>query len=335
MAKPRIGFLGTGWIGRHRMEALVRCGSIKPVAFMEPDDEAAGAAALLAQNARRTASLDELLEQDLDGIVIATPSAQHAAQSIAALEQGIAVFCQKPLGCSAAETRSVVDAARQADRLLAVDFSYRFAEAILALLPPIRSGELGDIFAADLVFHNAYGPDKAWFRDRSRSGGGCVIDLGIHLVDLLLWILDDPEVERVSSNLFANGRPLLPGSLELEDYAAATIELSNGTVAQLRCSWNLHAGRDAEIRIVFHGTRGSVCFSNVEGSFYDFACFRYDGTQEHVIAAPPDDWGGRAAISWAGRLAESNRFDSSVDQLISVSQVIDRIYAYADEPAPA
>src|SRR5205085_415527 len=128
-----------------------------------------------------------LCELDLDGLVIATPSASHAVQARAALERGIAVFCQKPLARTAAETASVVEAARAANRLLGVDLSYRHTEAMRHIGALARSGELGDIYAIDLVFHNAYGPDKAWFRDVKLSGGGCVIDLGTHLVDLALW----------------------------------------------------------------------------------------------------------------------------------------------------
>jgi predicted dehydrogenase len=98
--------------------------------------------------------------------VIATPSALHAEQAIAALDRGLAVFCQKPLGRDASETRAVVEAARRADRLLGVDLSYRYTRAAAALRDEVRSGALGEVYAVDLVFHNAYGPDKPWFYDR-------------------------------------------------------------------------------------------------------------------------------------------------------------------------
>ncbi|MFY0581591.1 Gfo/Idh/MocA family protein [Cystobacter fuscus] len=125
-------------------------------------------------------SLEALLDLGLDGVVIATPSAFHAEQSVRALERGVAVFCQKPLGRTQEEVRRVVDAARAADRLLGVDLSYRFTTGMRRLRECIQSGALGDIHAVNLVFHNAYGPDKAWFYDPRLSGGGCVMDLGIH-----------------------------------------------------------------------------------------------------------------------------------------------------------
>jgi predicted dehydrogenase len=127
-AKPRVGFLGVGWIGRHRMEAMLATGGIEAVAIADPSPDNAAEAAKLAPRARIVGSLDDLLGQGLDAVVIATPSALHAAQSIRALEAGAAVFCQKPVGRSAAEVQAVVDAARAADRLLGVDLSYRCTE---------------------------------------------------------------------------------------------------------------------------------------------------------------------------------------------------------------
>src|SRR3954471_22649247 len=126
--KPRLGFLGVGWIGRNRLEALVRSGIADVAAVADPVDANAAAATQLVA-CRRASSLDELLEQQLDGLVIATPSALHAEQASAALERGVAVFCQKPLARTAAETASVVELARSANQLLAVDLSYRFVEA--------------------------------------------------------------------------------------------------------------------------------------------------------------------------------------------------------------
>lgn len=324
--RPRVGFLGTGWIGRHRMEALLAAGAVDATAFVEPDEAAAQATRAAAPDAKRMPDLDAMLETDLDGLVIATPSAMHAPQAIAALERGIAVFCQKPLARNAAETGAVVEAARRADRLLAVDFSYRFTRAVEAVAPIVRSGELGRLFGAELVFHNAYGPDKAWFRDRARSGGGCVIDLGIHLVDLLLWLFDFPEVRAVDSQLFAHGERLPPSPEVVEDYATATLELAGGAFARLDCSWNHHAGRDADIRFAVFGTEGSVSVENVGGSFYDFAACRRQGTATQQLVEPPDDWGGRAAIAWARRLARDNRFDERCREAVAVAEVVDRIY---------
>ena len=333
--KPRLGFLGVGWIGRNRMLAVAASGAADVVAVADVD---APAAASACDAAAATGAGAEVVAPHavvdgslgLDGVVIATPSALHAEQATAALDHGTAVFCQKPLGRTAAECAAVVDAAREADRLLGVDLSYRHLDAVAQVHQVIASGGIGDVYSADLVFHNAYGPDKAWFTDPALSGGGCVIDLGIHLVDLALWLLDGPKVTHVESRLFARGRPLAGGmsavSDIVEDHAMARLDLSTGGVVTLACSWFMSAGRDAVIEATFHGTEGAVAVNNVDGSFYDFRAERRHGTRADTVSLPPDDWGGRAAVCWARRLGGGAGFDPAADELVEVAGVIDRIY---------
>jgi predicted dehydrogenase len=308
------------------MEAVARSGFGEVVGIADPSEEVRAAAGESVGEAGRFGGLDELLEVGLDGLVIATPSALHAEQSIRALESGVAVFCQKPLGRTAEEVRRVVDAARAADLLLGVDLSYRYTEALKAVREVVRAGEIGRVYAAEVVFHNAYGPDKPWFHDRALSGGGCVMDLGIHLVDSALWILDFPAVEGVTSRLFAGGEPLQPDTERVEDYATARLDLAGGGSVELACSWNLPAGQEAVISATFYGTGGGVRMRNLNGSFYDFTAERMDGTRTSTLVAPPDDWGGRAAVEWARRLGEGTRFDPEGERLIQVAGVLDRIY---------
>jgi predicted dehydrogenase len=326
VSRPRVGFLGVGWIGRHRMNAIVETGAVEVAAIADASPEVAGEAGRLAPKAKLVSALDQVLDEGVDGVVIATPSAMHAEQSIRALERGVAVFCQKPLGRTAAEARAVVDAARAADRLLAVDLSYRFTEGMRRIAEVVRSGELGRIYAVDLVFHNAYGPDKSWFYDPALAGGGCVMDLGVHLVDLALWTLDFPQVSGVSAKLFAGGEALGQRLTQVEDYAVATLELETGTAVQLACSWRLQAGCDAIISAAFYGTNGGAALRNVNGSFYDFTAERFRGTARETLASPPDAWGGRAAADWAARLAAGERYDPASERLVDVAQVLDRIY---------
>lgn len=308
------------------MEAIAHSGLAEIVAISDPSAEALAQAEQSVPAARR-ATFDELLEADLDGIVIATPSALHAEQSIAALQSGKAVFCQKPLARSAAETKLVVEAARSADRLLGVDLSYRFTRGLQNVRQLLRSGELGAIYAVEAVFHNAYGPDKSWFYDARLAGGGCLLDLGIHLVDAVLWSLDFPEVGAATGALLSKGQPLKLGAAGVEDYAAGLFRLESGTSVQLACSWRAAAGCDARIEITFYGTTGGATFRNLNGSFYDFVAEHLlpDRTRR-VLSEPPDAWGGRAAVDWAQRLAESPGFDAEVQHLVSVAQTLDQLY---------
>jgi predicted dehydrogenase len=313
-SKPKLAFAGLGWIGRHRMDAIAEAGIAEVAYTCDVDTEL---------------SFDDLLHSDADAIVIATPSAMHADQAVAALERGKAVFCQKPLGRNAAEAKRVVDAARAHDRLLGVDLSYRYTDAMQAVKQLIP--QLGGIYAIDLVFHNAYGPDKPWFYDAELSGGGCVIDLGIHLVDMALWTLGFPNVEQTTSRLFHHG------GHSVEDYAVALMNLSaiepqasvlsvDGAAMHLACSWNLSAGRDCEIRAIFYGRNGAAAFRNVNGSFYDFVAEHYEKTQTTQLTEPGEPWGGRAAVAWAEQLARANRFDPEIEHVGDVAEALDSVY---------
>jgi predicted dehydrogenase len=326
----QIGFLGVGWIGRHRMEAMLATGAIEAAAISDPSAEMVARAQALAPDAAVVGSLDEMLAMGLDGVVIASPSALHAAQSIQALDAGVAVFCQKPLGRDAAETQAVIDAARRADRLLGVDLSYRFTAGMQRIAKLVRDGALGEVFAIDLTFHNAYGPGKPWFFDRAQSGGGCVIDLGVHLVDLALWLMDFPALGGpVAATLRRQGHPLGGSASEVEDYAVASFELAGGQAVRLACSWNLQAGREAEIGVAVYGTQGGAAMRNVNGSFFDFVTDRFHGTQSERLAEPPEEWGGRAAAAWAEQLAADSGFDPAAASVAASARVLDAIYRAA------
>jgi predicted dehydrogenase len=320
----RLAFLGTGWIGRNRMEAMLATGKAQAVAICDPSEEMAREAQALAPDAKLAESLDELLALQPDGVVIATPSALHAEQCIQAFEAGTSVFCQKPLGRTAAEVAAVLEAARRADRLLGVDLSYRQTAAMQVIRERIRNGDLGNVFAADLTFHNAYGPQSGWFWDPKLSGGGCLIDLGVHLVDLALWLFDFPEVTNAHATLLRDGRTAQPD--EVEDYAIGELQLANGVTVRIACSWNLSAGADAVIDASFYGTGGGARMQNEGGSFFDFSAELLRGRDTERLTSPPDDWGGRAAAEWVGKLSDGGRFAESTAGLLQTAEALDRMY---------
>lgn len=322
-----LGFVGVGWIGRNRMEVMLRDTNTKAVAITEPVEENVDEAIKISGEASLVDFSEMLQKEELDGIVIATPSAMHAAQSIEALKAGKAVFCQKPLGRTATEVKEVVEAAAEANKLLGVDLSYRETKAFKAIQEVIKSGEIGEIYSVDLVFHNAYGPDKEWFYDIKRSGGGCVIDLGIHLVDLAMWSLGFPKIEEVNSHLYSKGKKLDSFEDQVEDYASVNMVSELGTLINLECSWHISAGKDAVIEAKFYGTKGGAAFKNENGSFYDFKAEKYTGTQTETLVSPPDDWSGRAGSVWAQQLIEGKEHDPKAgEEFIKTAEVIDRIY---------
>jgi predicted dehydrogenase len=328
---PRLGFVGVGWIGRHRMEAVKRAGAATVAAVTDSDAGAAHDAASAVGCATVSSNLDALLSDGvgLDGVVIATPTALHAEQARRVIERGIPVFCQKPLGRTAEECRELVELARRADVALGVDMSYRYATAVTAALDSLRAGAIGRPYAAELVFHNAYGPDKPWVRDAELAGGGALIDLGCHLIDLARLFLGDLEPVAVHADLFADGERLGPDPERVEDVALAQITLTDGRVVRVACSWWLPAGTDAVLEASFFGPVRALTVRNVGGSFYDFEALLLEGRRSERLASPPDDWGGRALVAWAERLSRDPSFDREIEQLVQVSELIDRIYGRA------
>lgn len=335
MSSPglRLGFAGVGWIGLHRMQAAIAAGG-EVKGIFDPDAAACSRALESAPRARVCASFDELFELGLDGVVIATPNAFHAEQCRAALRRGIAVFCQKPLARTADEVRALVLEARAANRLLSVDLSYRATRAVECIKEVVSSGEIGRVYSASLTFHNGYGPDKAWFYDPRLSGGGCLMDLGIHLVDTALWVLGFPRVDRVEARRFARGAPVGGDRGVPEDFFLGRMEVEGGAAIDVACSWNLHVGCDAVISASFFGTEGGVEFHNVDGSFYDFVASRSKGTTRFELARPPDAWGGRTIARWVTELSQSASYRSETEQLLDVATVLDAFYERGPAVSP-
>ncbi|MFP4095362.1 MAG: Gfo/Idh/MocA family protein [Cyclobacteriaceae bacterium] len=322
----KLGFSGLGWIGKSRLQAIQKDTTAIISCVNDESTELSEAIQKECGEATRCTSWQELLASEVDGIIIATPSALHAQQCIEALEHGKAVFCQKPLGRDLVETRRVIELAEKKNLLLEVDYSYRYTEAGRKIREVIHSGEIGEVFSASLTFHNAYGPDKGWYHDPRLSGGGCLIDLGIHLVDMLYWIFEKPVPEQVCSALYSKGLAFQPGSGQVEDFVAAQLQFNTGLSAALQCSWNLPAGQDAVIEASFYGSKGGVSMKNLGGSFYDFRTELMKGTQKYSLSEPPDKWGGRAAVDWAERLTQSKSFDPEIKKTLKVAETIDRIY---------
>ncbi len=325
--KPKLGFIGVGWIGRNRLQAIAESNLGNITAVSDPNQQYAEEALQFASGAKVLGSFAEINNSDVEGVIIATPSAMHASQSIEALNAGKAVFCQKPLGRNAEEVKAVVEKAKEKDLRLSVDFSYRFTNGIKALKQVLDSAELGDIYGVNLVFHNAYGPDKPWYFDPELAGGGCVMDLGVHLVDLLVWLFNNPDVNEVSSQLFSKGKKIDNIEAQVEDYAVAQLLLNNSIAVQLACSWNLPAGVDAVIEVSIYGTKGGVSFKNLNGSFYDFSTERFHGTSREVISTPGESWGGLAAIDWVDALSKGgNKFNPDAYQYLKAAEILDKIY---------
>jgi predicted dehydrogenase len=313
-----------------RLESVAAGGRAAVAAICDPDGERRARARDVAPGAVERGSLEAVLDlPDLDGVVLATPNDLHAWQAVAALRRGLAVFCQKPLGRDAAETERVVAAAAEAGRPLGVDLCYREVAAVRAARRALRAGRAGRPFAADLVFHNAYGPQSQWFGRRSSAGGGCLLDLGTHLLDLAHHLLGGGAVDLRSAVTLRAGAPVGTGGDEVEDYATAELALA-GCEVRLAASWNLPIGRGCRFEATVYGDRGAVSIGNVGGSFYDFRSELWNGDTSELLCVPGDDWGGRALAAWAADLAGGAGYRASEGaRLVQLAGTLDRIYEAA------
>lgn len=324
--KPRLAFVGMGWIGKSRFESLLKENLINCSGIYDPHLEKIEDDELLCDFKTFDSFQDILDNENIDGVVIATPNSLHAEQAERALRAGKAVFCQKPLGRTAPEVHNLIKVAAENDKLLGVDYSYRFTDGIQKIKKLIQEEELGKIFAIETAFHNAYGPDKDWFYDMNRSGGGCLLDLGCHLVDLSLYLLDFPERHVIKASRYYKGNLLKKGNEQVEDFCSAAVRTDPGADINIACSWNLCAGKDADIFFNIYGTDGAAMLHNLNGSFFDFETIYCQGTNSEIISSPPEDWGSKAISDWARQLQRDSSFDNKAWQYLESSELIDQIY---------
>jgi predicted dehydrogenase len=323
---PRIGFLGLGWIGRMRLDAVAASGAGAVAAVCDANPDRLRSAQESYPEAAAFDDPEAMLDGaagDLDALVVATPNAMHCRQGLAALERGLALFVQKPLGIVLSEVEQLLESARKADRLIEVDYTYRNLASAARLRDLIRAGSLGELFLAEGVFHNAYGPDKPWCFDRNLAGGGSFLDLGVHLVDLILWCLGSPEAELQELQAWRRDLAKHPG---IDGFTTADFRIDGGPRCHVVTSWHAHTGRDCEIRLVLHGANGTGEIRNVDGSFYDFELAQKTGTEEQVLIADHREWMNRGIVAWAQRLAENPGYDPGAEINRRIARVVDVVY---------
>jgi predicted dehydrogenase len=192
-------------------------------------------------------------DPDVDGVIICTPNHQHEAQAIAALEAGKHVLVEKPLALTADGAARVVAAAERAGKGLMVALNNRFRPDALALRPFIQGRELGNLFyvKAGWLNRKVRVPRPTWRHKLATAGGGALIDLGVQVLDLALWMLDYPKIERVVAH--AHGAE----GMEVEDSAAVMIGIENGPTVAIEVTWNYLHQRDRHFFQIL-GTHGSA-----------------------------------------------------------------------------
>ncbi len=235
-----------------------------PILKRLPDLEVAAVVDLHEEKARTIADrfgvdearehVDELDGLGVDAVVVCTPNDTHEDVVTACLERGLHVLCERPLSTSADSVERMLEAAEEAGRQLMVAMNQRFRYDVRSIRQFVQSGELGEIFfvRSSLLNQRERRPREGWRRDPDRAGGGVMMDLGVQAVDMALWILGFPRVERVSARFHRRRR--------VEDSATALLSLEDGATLSVEVTWELMEERDRQSTYVL-ATEGSASTS--------------------------------------------------------------------------
>jgi predicted dehydrogenase len=194
---------------------------------------------------------------DVDAVDVCVPNHLHCEMTVEALKHGKHVLCEKPFSRNASEAEKMVQAAKKARKILMCAFNSRFRADSQLLKTYVGNGELGEIFYAKTGWLRHY-PDwkrEDWKSKAALSGGGVLLDLGVHMLDLALWLIGMPEVESVSASTFRTDP-----KADVESLAAALLRLENGVTLTLDVSWALLLERDFAYLNLF-GKRGAALFN--------------------------------------------------------------------------
>ena len=250
--KVRIGVIGTGGIanGAHLPGYAQIPDECEIVALCDIDPEALRKTQDKYPQARHTfTDYRELLVLDeIDAVSVCTPNYVHHRPTVDALLAGKHVLCEKPIAMNAREAREMVDTARRAGKILQIGYNSRFSPANQALKRFVAAGELGEIYYARAQALRVRGiPGWGVFIDKEKQGGGPLVDIGVHILDLTLWLMGHPKPTFASGVTFQKfgTRPDVVGFMgqwdhekfTVEDMAAAFIRFENGATVVLECSF--------------------------------------------------------------------------------------------------
>lgn len=340
MKKFNIGIIGTGWPGQQHAIALRGSARGQLHACADLDEERRHAFVKEFGAIKAAADYAELLgDPQVDAVMICLPNYLHFPASLAALEAGKHVFCEKPPTLNAAEMKVLRDEAQKRGLIYFFGRQFRFTPGMISAKRLINDGRLGKIYHARAIWIRSRGIPPGiggWFTDKKRAGGGALIDIGVHALDSVWYLMGTPRPISVSAGVFRNFEHFVSGNVfDVEDAAFAFIRFDNGAVVQLETCWagNLpddipegkYFGRETNNSLVF-GTKGTLrlkpltLFEDQNGALVTVPITN-GNTQDtgDSFAAQLENF--LAAIS--GDAQPIN----SVDQAVELMEMIDAIYS--------
>ena len=262
MKKIKVAVIGTGSISNCHIEAYLKNPNVELYAFCDLNEELVKQKAEKYGVTRVYTDKDLMLKElpEIDAVSVCTWNSQHAPCTIAALNAGCHVICEKPMATNAEEAKKMKEAADKNGKLLMVGFVRRYGNDCKILKDYIDNGYFGDIYYGKATYLRRNGAPGGWFGDKSRSAGGPLIDLGVHVIDLTRYLLGNPKPVSVYGATFYKlaNRPGIKDAkggytsstntekeiFDVEDLAAAMIRYDNGAVISVEASFSLNIKTD-------------------------------------------------------------------------------------------
>lgn len=303
--KIRIGLIGAGNIGAVHVQGFQKLPQECEVAAIS--DVNAQLAAARAQEygiPRVYDSSDALIEsEDIDAVVIGVPNRFHAPLAVKALEAGKHVLLEKPMAVDLADARRILQASRESKAVLMIAHQMRWEAVPLQIKEQVERGELGRIYTAKTGWFRRKGIPGwgTWFTRKDMSGGGPLIDIGVHMLDLALHLMGNPKPVSVSGATYAEfgphrkgiggwGKPNWDGYFDVEDLATALIRMEDGSTLTLEVSWAVHMDTDNRPFIHLMGSEGGATY---RGSTGKLLTEKFNRPLETELITPENDEGSR------------------------------------------
>jgi predicted dehydrogenase len=267
-----VGVIGTGWPGQQHARVMAEIAEANLYACADLDETRRGDFEATYSPHKSVSDYHELLQDPkLDAVMICLPNFLHFPASLAGLEAGKHVFCEKPPTLNAAEMKVLHEEATKRGLVYFFGRQFRFTPGMRAAKELIAAGRLGDIYHAHATWVRSRGIPQGvggWFTEKKRSGGGALIDIGVHALDSAWYLMGTPRPISVSAQVYRNfGHLVQDPVFDVEDAAFAFIRFDNGAVVHLETSWagNLpddipmgqYFGRELNNSTVY-GTKGTI-----------------------------------------------------------------------------
>jgi predicted dehydrogenase len=270
--KLRVGVIGAG-VGAAHVEGYSALPNVEVLAIAGLDDDRVRRLAAKHGVPHTFREYGEMLKvPEIDAVSVCVPNALHAPVTIDSLAAGKHVLVEKPLARSAAEGAEMLAAAERHNRILMVSFNHRQRNDVQWLKQYIETGALGRIYYAKAYWMRRQGIPGigSWFVNKQQAGGGPLIDLGVHVLDIAMFLLGEPQPRAVSANTYAEFGPRgqkgwgwrrstgASVTYEVEDLATAFVRLDGGATLLLEASWATHSSAGDDYGVVLYGTEGGA-----------------------------------------------------------------------------